>query len=161
MGGVFLLCCRVEGIHSNILSEVKWSVTQTSSLTKEGMESDKDLKSVVVIREGFSTFSLYSCGIYIQLEVGIEDLFQLSCVSPLIFAEGFLFVFGGQDENKQTLSSGEKYDPDANSWTALPPMNEVKHCFFICSACFFFSFDTFVLHLSIRKNVATLLGPLA
>lgn len=46
------------------------------------------------------------------------------CVS---FAEGFLFVFGGQDENKQTLSSGEKYDPDANTWTALPPMHEVSH----------------------------------
>lgn len=47
-------------------------------------------------------------------------------MSPLIFSEGFLFVFGGQDENKQTLSSGEKYDPDANMWTALPPMNEVN-----------------------------------
>lgn len=48
------------------------------------------------------------------------------CV-PFVFTEGFLFVLGGQDENKQTLSSGEKYDPDANTWTPLPPMNEVWH----------------------------------
>lgn len=54
---------------------------------------------------------------------------HVACVSLLVFAEGFLFVFGGQDENKQTLSSGEKYDPDANTWTALPPMNEVKPVF--------------------------------
>lgn len=74
MDGVLLLCCTVEGIHSNILSEVTWPVTQTSSPTKEGMEFDKDFKSVV-IREGFSTFSLYSYGIYIQREVDIEDLF--------------------------------------------------------------------------------------
>lgn len=57
----------------------------------------------------------------------------------LIFAEGFLFVFGGQDENKQTLSSGEKYDPDTNTWTALPPMNEVKYCFFNLLDMFLFS----------------------
>lgn len=50
----------------------------------------------------------------------------VSCVSPVLLTEGFLFVLGGQDENKQTLSSGEKYDPDANTWTALPPMNEVR-----------------------------------
>lgn len=49
----------------------------------------------------------------------------VSSVSPVLLTEGFLFVLGGQDENKQTLSSGEKYDPDANTWTALPPMNEV------------------------------------
>lgn len=50
----------------------------------------------------------------------------VSCVSLVLLTEGFLFVLGGQDENKQTLSSGEKYDPDANTWTALPPMNEVR-----------------------------------
>ncbi|NXA34954.1 GAN protein, partial [Eudromia elegans] len=42
----------------------------------------------------------------------------------VLSAEGFLFVLGGQDENKATLSSGEKYDPDSNSWSSLPPMNE-------------------------------------
>lgn len=65
-------------------------------------------------------------------------------MSPLIFAEGFLFVFGGQDENKQTLNSGEKYDPDANSWTALPPMNEVKRCFLKFVWYDFFSIYHFV-----------------
>lgn len=35
-------------------------------------------------------------------------------------------MLGGQDENKGTLSSGEKYDPDTNSWSSLPPMNEAR-----------------------------------
>lgn len=35
-------------------------------------------------------------------------------------------MLGGQDENKGTLSSGEKYDPDTNSWSSLPPMNEAS-----------------------------------
>nr|XP_009943687.1 PREDICTED: gigaxonin [Opisthocomus hoazin] len=47
----------------------------------------------------------------------------------VLSAEGFLFVLGGQDENKGTLSSGEKYDPDTNSWSSLPPMNEARHNF--------------------------------
>lgn len=42
------------------------------------------------------------------------------------FSEGFLFVLGGQDEDKVTLNSGEKYDPDTNSWSSLPPMNEAS-----------------------------------
>ncbi|EMP36221.1 Gigaxonin [Chelonia mydas] len=44
----------------------------------------------------------------------------------VLSAEGFLFVLGGQDENKETLSSGEKYDPDSNSWSSLPAMNEAR-----------------------------------
>ncbi|NWS86617.1 GAN protein, partial [Toxostoma redivivum] len=44
----------------------------------------------------------------------------------VLSAEGFLFVLGGQDENKGTLSSGEKYDPDTNSWSSLPPMHEAR-----------------------------------
>ncbi|NWQ59255.1 GAN protein, partial [Struthidea cinerea] len=48
----------------------------------------------------------------------------------VLSAEGFLFVLGGQDENKGTLSSGEKYDPDTNSWSSLPPMHEAaRHNF--------------------------------
>lgn len=35
-------------------------------------------------------------------------------------------MLGGQDENKGTLSSGEKYDPDTNSWSSLPPMHEAR-----------------------------------
>ncbi|XP_044289877.1 gigaxonin isoform X2 [Varanus komodoensis] len=46
-----------------------------------------------------------------------------------VLSAGFLFVLGGQDENKVTLSSGEKYDPDTNSWSSLPPMNEARHNF--------------------------------
>ncbi|XP_006008116.1 gigaxonin [Latimeria chalumnae] len=47
----------------------------------------------------------------------------------VLSAEGFLFVLGGQDENKVTLSSGEEYNPDDNSWNKLPPMNEARHNF--------------------------------
>lgn len=47
-------------------------------------------------------------------------------VYSLFFSEGFLFVLGGQDDNKVTLNSGEKYDPDTNSWSPLTPMNEVS-----------------------------------
>uniref|UniRef100_A0ABM5EUV8 Gigaxonin isoform X2 n=1 Tax=Pogona vitticeps TaxID=103695 RepID=A0ABM5EUV8_9SAUR len=46
-----------------------------------------------------------------------------------VVSAGFLFVLGGQDENRVTLSSGEKYDPDTNSWTPLPPMTEARHNF--------------------------------
>lgn len=63
-------------------------------------------------------------------------LAEHSGVSPVLkimlhfcFTEGFLFVLGGQDENKGTLSSGEKYDPDTNSWSSLPPMNEARFKF--------------------------------
>ncbi|CAI9599571.1 unnamed protein product [Staurois parvus] len=44
-------------------------------------------------------------------------------------AEGFLFVLGGQNENGDTLGSGEQYDPDANAWSPLPPMLEERHSF--------------------------------
>ncbi|XP_069463200.1 gigaxonin [Ambystoma mexicanum] len=47
----------------------------------------------------------------------------------VLSAEGFLFVLGGQDKNKESLSSGEKYDPDSNSWSPLPPMAEARHNF--------------------------------
>ncbi|ETE70237.1 Gigaxonin, partial [Ophiophagus hannah] len=47
----------------------------------------------------------------------------------VLSAEGFLFVLGGQDENKTTLNSGEKYDPDTNTWSPLPPMTEARHNF--------------------------------
>ncbi|KAL7978829.1 hypothetical protein Chor_013318 [Crotalus horridus] len=47
----------------------------------------------------------------------------------VLSAEGFLFVLGGQDENKTTLNSGEKFDPDTNTWSPLPPMTEARHNF--------------------------------
>ncbi|XP_062033839.1 gigaxonin isoform X4 [Lepus europaeus] len=64
-----------------------------------------------------------------QLWIELAPLSMPRINHGVLSAEGFLFVFGGQDENKQTLSSGEKYDPDANTWTALPPMNEARHNF--------------------------------
>ncbi|XP_077918753.1 gigaxonin isoform X1 [Halichoerus grypus] len=64
-----------------------------------------------------------------QLWIELAPLSMPRINHGVLSAEGFLFVFGGQDENKQTLSSGEKYDPDANTWTALPPMNEPRHNF--------------------------------
>lgn len=33
---------------------------------------------------------------------------------------------GGSDENKTVLDSGEKYDPDSNTWTPIPPMLQVS-----------------------------------
>ncbi|XP_023565119.1 gigaxonin isoform X2 [Octodon degus] len=60
-----------------------------------------------------------------QLWIELAPLSMPRINHGVLSAEGFLFVFGGQDENKQTLSSGEKYDPDANTWTALPPMHEI------------------------------------
>ncbi|XP_029418154.1 gigaxonin isoform X2 [Nannospalax galili] len=64
-----------------------------------------------------------------QLWIELAPLSMPRINHGVLSAEGFLFVFGGQDENKQTLSSGEKYDPDTNTWTALPPMNEARHNF--------------------------------
>lgn len=43
-------------------------------------------------------------------------------------SEGFLFAVGGMDENKTVLSSGEKYDPETNTWTQIPPMMQVLGC---------------------------------
>lgn len=42
--------------------------------------------------------------------------------------EGYLSVLGGQDSDKVTLSSGERYDPDTNCWSPIPSMNEVCVC---------------------------------
>lgn len=33
---------------------------------------------------------------------------------------------GGLDENKTVLDSGEKYDPDSNTWSPIPPMLQVS-----------------------------------
>lgn len=41
---------------------------------------------------------------------------------------------GGSDENKTVLDSGEKYDPDSNTWTPIPPMLQVSSSPCSCSA---------------------------
>ncbi|KAF7242819.1 Gigaxonin [Varanus komodoensis] len=64
-----------------------------------------------------------------QLWIELAPLSTPRINHGVLSAEGFLFVLGGQDENKVTLSSGEKYDPDTNSWSSLPPMNEARHNF--------------------------------
>nr|XP_058139242.1 gigaxonin-like [Dasypus novemcinctus] len=64
-----------------------------------------------------------------QLWIELAPLSKPKINHGVLSAEGFLFVFGGQDENKQTLNSGEKYDPDLNTWTTLPPMHEARHNF--------------------------------
>lgn len=130
---VLLECGRAAGTLSDAECDKLVIVTRRcglGSLTKDRLSYDQDLTpTAIVLSEVVSTYSLYSWGIYVRHRGGWRSKFQLPPVSPLNFAEGFLFVFGGQDENKQTLSSGEKYDPDANTWTALPPMNEVKSSF--------------------------------
>lgn len=47
-------------------------------------------------------------------------LTSTSCVT-----EGFLFAMGGTNEQK-VLDSGEKYDPDLNTWSPIPPMLQVN-----------------------------------
>lgn len=32
---------------------------------------------------------------------------------------------GGEDENKTVLDSGEKYDPESNTWSPVPTMHQV------------------------------------
>lgn len=46
--------------------------------------------------------------------------------SVFFLLEGFLFVMGGTDEHKTVLDSGEKYDPDSNTWSPIPPMLQVN-----------------------------------
>ncbi|XP_063293296.1 gigaxonin [Pelobates fuscus] len=64
-----------------------------------------------------------------QLWIELAPLSLARINHGVLSAEGFLFVLGGQDEDSQTLSSGELYDPDANAWSPLPPMLEERHSF--------------------------------
>merc|ERR1712226_262826 len=41
----------------------------------------------------------------------------------MVEAGGYLYVIGGRDDSGRILNSGERYDPAANSWSAIPPMN--------------------------------------
>lgn len=54
---------------------------------------------------------------------------QVSTNTVFCLSEGFLFAIGGIDEHKTVLDSGEKYDPDSNSWSPIPPMLEVHSLF--------------------------------
>ncbi|XP_032087343.1 gigaxonin [Thamnophis elegans] len=64
-----------------------------------------------------------------QLWIELAPMSTARINHSVLSAEGFLFVLGGQDENKTTLNSGEKYDPDANTWSPLSPMTEARHNF--------------------------------
>ncbi|KAJ0029489.1 hypothetical protein NQD34_004486 [Periophthalmus magnuspinnatus] len=46
-----------------------------------------------------------------------------------LFSEGFLFVMGGTDEHNKILDTAEKYDPDTNSWSPVPPMLQARQNF--------------------------------
>ncbi|KAM4722131.1 gigaxonin [Rhinophrynus dorsalis] len=64
-----------------------------------------------------------------QLWIELAPLSMPRINHGVLSAEGFLFVLGGQNEDSETLSSGEQYDPDANAWSPLPPMIEARHSF--------------------------------
>ncbi|KAG8437646.1 hypothetical protein GDO86_008384 [Hymenochirus boettgeri] len=64
-----------------------------------------------------------------QLWIELEPLSIPRINHGVLSAEGFLFVLGGQNEDGETLNSGEQYDPDSNSWSPLPPMIEERHSF--------------------------------
>jgi N-acetylneuraminic acid mutarotase len=42
----------------------------------------------------------------------------------LVAAAGHLYAIGGQSESGTTLSTVERYDPKANTWTTVTPMNQ-------------------------------------
>lgn len=67
---------------------------------------------------------------YVRIMTSAAHL-SSSCVTTLCFlsVEGFLFVIGGTDEHKTVLDSGEKYDPDSNTWTPITPMLQVCSAF--------------------------------
>jgi hypothetical protein len=44
-----------------------------------------------------------------------------------------IYVFGGQPDYSNTLSSVEKYDPVADTWTFVSPMNEPRRCMGFCT----------------------------
>uniref|UniRef100_A0A8C5N4I7 Gigaxonin n=1 Tax=Leptobrachium leishanense TaxID=445787 RepID=A0A8C5N4I7_9ANUR len=60
-----------------------------------------------------------------QLWIELAPLSTPRINHGVLSAEGFLFVLGGQDENGQTLISGEQYNPDANAWTPLSLMLQI------------------------------------
>ncbi|XP_006821183.2 gigaxonin-like [Saccoglossus kowalevskii] len=47
----------------------------------------------------------------------------------VVSAGGFLFVIGGTDVFGKPLDTGEKYDPQTNSWSAITPMLQKRHVF--------------------------------
>nr|AAH80381.1 MGC81691 protein [Xenopus laevis] len=64
-----------------------------------------------------------------QLWIELASLSTPRISHGVLSAEGFLFVLGGQNEDNETLDTGEHYDPDANAWSSLPPMLEARHSF--------------------------------
>lgn len=70
----------------------------------------------------FKNRIILSSGLALSQQVGPGKKYE-HCVFCLL--EGFLFVMGGTDEHKSILDSGEKYDPDSNTWSPIPPMLQV------------------------------------
>nr|CAJ83337.1 giant axonal neuropathy (gigaxonin) [Xenopus tropicalis] len=64
-----------------------------------------------------------------QLWIELAPLSTPRINHGVLSAEGFLFVLGGQNEDNETLDTGEQYDPDDNAWSPLPPMLEARHSF--------------------------------
>ncbi|XP_007887458.1 gigaxonin [Callorhinchus milii] len=64
-----------------------------------------------------------------QLWIDLAPMSVARINHGLVAAEGFLFVLGGQDSEKVSLSSGEKYDSDTNCWSPIPTMNTARHNF--------------------------------
>lgn len=47
----------------------------------------------------------------------------------LIAAGGHLYAIGGENQDFDTISTAERYDPDTNTWTAIAPMHESRAFF--------------------------------
>lgn len=52
---------------------------------------------------------------------------ERSGVDAALMDDGFIYAVGGQDANKNVLATAERYDPLADSWSAIAPMNQSRY----------------------------------